>query len=65
MRGLAIGCEIPHPTSPGSSPGSAAFSRKGEKDASTGAPGFGALADRFGIPWMVNTNPNEAREPSS
>ena len=23
------------------------------------SPGFGSLTDRFGIPWMVNTNPAE------
>ena len=21
------------------------------------SPGFGSLIDRFGIPWMINTNP--------
>jgi len=24
------------------------------------SPGFGMLIDRFGIPWMVNTNPANA-----
>ena len=23
------------------------------------SPGFGSLVDRFGVPWMVNTNPGE------
>lgn len=23
------------------------------------SPGYGALVDRFGVPWMVNTNPGE------
>jgi PhnB protein len=23
------------------------------------SPGYGSLTDKFGIPWMVNTNPSE------
>jgi len=28
------------------------------------SPGYGSLVDRFGIPWMVNTNPAEGWTPS-
>lgn len=28
------------------------------------SPGFGSLVDRFGIPWMVNTNPSAGWTPS-
>lgn len=24
------------------------------------SPGFGSLIDRFGIPWMINTQPAQA-----
>jgi PhnB protein len=27
------------------------------------SPGFGALIDRFGVPWMVNTMPSAGRKP--
>ena len=27
------------------------------------SPGFGALVDRFGVPWMVNTIPSGDRKP--
>lgn len=27
------------------------------------SPGYGSLIDRFGIPWMVNTMPDEAWKP--
>ena len=28
------------------------------------SPGYGSLIDRFGIPWMVNTNPGPGWKPS-
>ena len=28
------------------------------------SPGFGSLVDRFGIPWMVNTNPSAGWTPA-
>jgi len=28
------------------------------------SPGFGSLVDRFGIPWMVNTNPSPDWKPA-
>jgi PhnB protein len=28
------------------------------------SPGFGSFVDRFGIPWMVNTNPSDDWKPS-
>jgi PhnB protein len=27
------------------------------------SPGFGMLTDRFGTPWMINTNPAETSRP--
>jgi PhnB protein len=27
------------------------------------SPGFGTFTDRFGIPWMINTNPAEGWQP--
>ena len=27
------------------------------------SPGFGSLTDKFGVPWMVNTNPGEGWAP--
>jgi PhnB protein len=27
------------------------------------SPGFGSLVDRFGVPWMVNTNPSPDWKP--
>ena len=29
------------------------------------SPGFGGLTDRFGIPWMVNTNPGPDWQPTA
>jgi len=28
------------------------------------SPGYGSLVDRFGVPWMVNTNPGEDWKPN-
>lgn len=28
------------------------------------SPGYGGLIDKFGIPWMINTNPSESWKPS-